>query len=130
MSITDENQLCEFILRCPVMYNLYTWLQWAYFFEPKYGNLKLFIEKHKYILHQLLLLETSNNELLRLPIDPTLSSFESELASMHVRSAVGHLCALITCEYGLTSRIPLNIYRTSMRTWFIRLKSLAMIQGK
>ncbi len=129
MSITNENQLCQFILQCPTMINLYTWLQWTYFFEPKYGNLKSFIRKYQYPLQDLLLLETSANELLRLPISATLKSFEDELDSLHVCSAVGHLCALITCEYGLITRIPLNVYRTSMRTWFIRLQSLSMVQG-
>jgi hypothetical protein len=61
-------------------------------------------------------------------MDATVKSFENELDSLHVRSAVGHLCTLITCEYGLITRIPLNIYRTSMRTWFIHLQSLTMIQ--
>jgi len=110
------------------MNNLYTWLQWTYFFEQEYGNLKSFIRKHQYSLQNLLLLETSTYELLRLPIDATLKSFEDELASLRVRSAVGHLCALITCEYGLITRIPLNVYRTSMRTWFIHLQSLSMVQ--
>jgi len=129
MSITDENQLCQFILQCPIMINLNTWLQWAYFFEPNYGILKLFIRKHKYSLQNLLLLETSAHELLRLPIDATLKTFEDELEQLHVRSAVGYLCTLIICEHGLTTRIPLNVYRTSMRTWFIHLQSLAMVQS-
>ncbi|CAF2878871.1 unnamed protein product [Rotaria sp. Silwood2] len=128
MPIADENQLCQFILQCPIMIDMYTWLQWTYFFEPNYGNLKTFIRKHKYPLQNLLLLETSTHELLRLPADVTLRSFEDELHAFHVRSAVGHLCALITCEYGLTARVPLNVYRTSIRTWFIHLQSSAMIQ--
>ncbi|CAF3659475.1 unnamed protein product [Rotaria sp. Silwood1] len=82
-----------------------------------------------YSFQHLLLLETSTHELLRLPTDATLKSFEDELRSLHVRSAVGHLCTLITREYDLTTRIPLNVYRTSMRTWFIHLQSLAMVQG-
>lgn len=127
--ITNENQLCKFILQCPIMTNLYHWLQWTYFFEPKYGNMKSFIRKHMFSLQQLLLLETSNNELLRLPNDATLKSFEEELNALRVRSAVGHLCALITCEYGVTARVPLNVYRTSMRTWFIHLQSLSMTSG-
>ena len=61
MPITDEIQLCQFILQSPVMINLYTWLQWPYFFEPKYGSLKFFLKKHKDSLQQLLLLlETIN----------------------------------------------------------------------
>ncbi|CAF1079827.1 unnamed protein product [Rotaria sordida] len=128
MPIADENQLCQFILQCPIMIDMYTWLQWTYFFEPKYGNLKTFIRKHKYPLQNLLLLETSAHELLRLPPDATLKSFEDELHAFHIRSAVGHLCTLINCEYGLTTRVPLNVYRTSIRTWFIHLQSSAMIQ--
>ncbi|CAF3623985.1 unnamed protein product [Rotaria sp. Silwood1] len=128
MPIADENQLCQFILQCPIMIDMYTWLQWTYFFEPKYGNLKTFIRKHKYPLQNLLLLETSAHERLRLPADATLKSFEDELHAFHVRSAVGHLCTLINCEYGLTARVPLNVYRTSIRTWFIHLQSSAMIQ--
>ena len=111
------------------MFNLYTWLQWPYFFETQYGNLKSFIKKHKYPLKDLLLLETSTHELLRLPINVSLKSFEDDLNSLHVRSAVGHLCGLITCEYGLTTRIPLNVYRTSMRVWFLHLESLSMVPG-
>ncbi|CAF4183220.1 unnamed protein product, partial [Rotaria magnacalcarata] len=129
MPTTDENQLCKFILQCPIMTNLYCWLQWTYFFEPKYGNMKSFIRKHMYSLQHLLLLETSSYELLRLPSDATLKSFEEELNALRVRSAVGHLCALITCEYGVTARVPLNVYRTSMRTWFIHLQSLSMTSG-
>ncbi|CAF1112321.1 unnamed protein product [Rotaria sordida] len=128
MPIADENQLCQFIRQCPIMIDMYTWLQWTYFFEPKYGNLKTFIRKHKYPLQNLLLLETSAHELLRLPADATLKSFEDELHAFHIRSAVGHLCTLINCEYGLTTRVPLNVYRTSIRTWFIHLQSSAMIQ--
>ncbi|CAF4753864.1 unnamed protein product [Rotaria socialis] len=129
MPITDEIQLCKFILQCPIMTNLYCWLQWTYFFEPKYGNMKSFIRKHMYSLQHMLLLETSSYELLRLPSDATLKSFEEELNALRVRSAVGHLCALITCEYGVTARVPLNVYRTSMRTWFIHLQSLCMTSG-
>lgn len=129
MPITDENQLCKFILQCPIMTNLYSWLQWTYFFEPKYGNMKSFIRKNMYSLQNLVLLETSSYELLRLPSDATRKSFEDELNALRVRSAVGHLCGLITYEYGLTTRIPLNVYRTSIRTWFIHLQSLSMTSG-
>ncbi|CAF1313722.1 unnamed protein product, partial [Adineta ricciae] len=126
MSITNEDQLCQFLLQCPVMMNLYSWSKWSYFFESTYGKLKAFVKKKAYVLRNMLLLETSDHELLHLPAEATLKSFESELEQLHVRSAVGFLCTLITCEYGLTTLIPLNIYRTSMRTWFIRLQSLAM----
>lgn len=129
MSITDENQLCRFILECPIMINLYSWLNWTFFFEPKYGNLKSFIRKHKYPLKDLLLIETSAHELLRLPIDASLKNFEDELSSLNVCLAVGQLCSLIICEYGITTRIPLNVYRTSMRTWFIHLKSLSVMHN-
>ena len=111
------------------MTNLYTWLQWISFFQIQYGNLKTFIRKHSRSLEDLLLLETSNNELLRLPNDATLQTFEHKLTSLHIREVVGHLCALITCEYGLITRIPLNIYRTTMHTWFTHLQSSSMIHN-
>ena len=129
MHINDENQLCQFLLQCPVMTNLYTYLQWNHFFQLEYGNLKSFIRKHIHSLQDLLVLETSTDELLRLPTDATLKKFENELASLNVRSAVGYLCALIISDYVLITRLPLNIYRTSMHTWFTHLQSLSMIQG-
>jgi hypothetical protein len=125
----DETQLCQLILDCPLMTDLYTWFQWVHFFQPKYGALKSFIAKHEQKkLKELRLLETSNKELFRLPIDATLSTFERELNSMHIRTAVGHLCALII-QQGLVTHISFNVYRTSMITWFRRLRSSTTLQN-
>lgn len=128
MFISNENQLCQYLLQCPLMTNLYTYLQWKYFFQPQYGNLKTFLQKHQYSFQDLLLLETSTDELLRLPTDSTLKIFETELTLFNIQSAVGHLCALITREYGLITSLPLNVYRTSMHTWLTHLQSLVMRQ--
>ncbi len=124
----DETQLCQLILHCPLMTDLHTWLQWSYFFQPKYGTLKSFLTKHDHKFKNLRLLETSNHELFRLPINATLATFEDELNSMRIRSAVGHLCALIMQE-GLVKRFSFNVYRTSMDTWFRYLRSLNALQN-
>jgi hypothetical protein len=109
------------------MIDLYTWFQWLYFFQPKYGTLKSFITKHENQFKDLRLLETSTRELFRLPIHATLDTFESELRELHICSAVGHLCALIIQE-GLVTRFSYNVYRTSMDTWFRYLRSLATLK--
>ncbi|CAF3697074.1 unnamed protein product [Rotaria sordida] len=124
----NEIQLCQLILHCPLMTNLYTWLQWLNFFQPKYGTLKSFITKHECKFKDLRLLETSTGEVYRLPINASLATFEHELNEMHIRSAVGHLCSLII-EEGLITRFPINVYRTSMDTWFRHLRSLATLQN-
>jgi len=124
----DETQLCQLILHCPLMTDLHTWLQWPYFFQPKYGSLKSFIAKHEQRFKDLRLLETSTRELFRLPIDATLATFEHELNEMHIRSAVGHLCALIIQE-GLVTRFSFNVYRTSMDVWFHHLRSSTTLQN-
>jgi hypothetical protein len=124
----NETQLCQLILHCPLMVDLHTWLQWLYFFQPKYGSLKSFIAKHGKEFKELRLLETSTRELFRLPIDATVGTFEHKLSSMHMRSAVGHLCALIMQE-GLITRFSFNVYRTSMETWFCHLRYLATIES-
>ncbi|CAF3761406.1 unnamed protein product [Adineta steineri] len=124
----DENQLCQLILHCPLMTDLHIWLQWLYFFQPKYGTLKSFIIKHENEFKGLRLLETSTRELFRLPNHTTLDIFERELHAIHIRSAVGHLCALIIQE-GLITRFSFNVYRTSMDTWFRHLRSLATLQN-
>ncbi|CAF4860629.1 unnamed protein product, partial [Rotaria sp. Silwood1] len=121
----DEAQLCKLILQCPIMIDLNTWLQWLYFFQPKYGSLKLFISRKQTELNGLLLLETSTHELFRLPIDSSLTHFEQELAKMNVRSAVGHLCTSIILEHIHVNRLPLSIYRQVMHTWFVLLQSSA-----
>ena len=72
----DETQLCQLILHCPLMTDLHTYLQWLYFFQPKYGTLKYFITKHGHDFKDLRLLETSTRELFRLPIDANLGTFE------------------------------------------------------
>lgn len=110
------------------MTDLYTWLQWSTFFQPKYGSLSSFIANNEMAFQQLILLETSTHELIRLPSDASLSKFEHELHSMHVRSAVGHLCALIVQE-GIVTRFSFNVYRTSMETWFRQLRSLATLHN-
>ncbi|CAF3404047.1 unnamed protein product [Rotaria socialis] len=124
----NETQLCQLILHCPLMANLYTWLQWINFFQPKYGALQSFITKHEIEFKDLQLFETSTGELYRLPIDASLATFERELDAMHIRSAVGHLCSLIIQEE-LITRFPINVYRTSMETWFRHLQSLATLQN-
>jgi hypothetical protein len=123
----DETQLYQLILQCPLMTDLNTWLQWLYFFQPKYGTLKSFITEREHNFKDLHLLETSTGELFRLPIDATLTTFEHELNAMQIRSAVGHLCALII-QQDLITRFSFNIYRISMETWFRQLRSLAMLQ--
>ncbi|CAF4681057.1 unnamed protein product [Rotaria sp. Silwood1] len=124
----NETQLCQLILYSPLMTNLYTWLQWLNFFQPKYGTFKSFITKHERKFKDLRLLEASTGEVYRLPIDASLATFEHELNATHIRSAVGHLCALII-EEGLITRFPINVYRTSMDTWFRHLRSLATLQN-
>jgi hypothetical protein len=124
----DETQLCQLILNCPLMTDLHTWLQWPYFFQPKYGSLKSFIAKHEQRFKDLRLLETSSKELFRLPIDATLATFEHELNEMHIRSAVGHLCALIIQEE-LVTRFSFNVYRMSMDVWFHHLRSLTTLKN-
>jgi len=125
---TNEDQLCQLILHCPLMIDLPTWLQWSSFFQPKYGPLKSFIDKHVSRLEDLRLLETSNQELFRLPSHTSLATFEDELQNLQIRSAIGHLCALIVQE-GLITRFPFNAYRTSMVTWFHQLHSLKLSQN-
>jgi hypothetical protein len=110
------------------MTDLTTWLQWSQFFQPKYGSLKTFIARKEHEFAHLLLLETSHHELWRLPSDYSLKNFEEELDKNDVRSAVGHLCALITCEYIQVNRLPLTIYRQAMNTWFVRLRSSAQLK--
>ncbi|CAF0785186.1 unnamed protein product, partial [Didymodactylos carnosus] len=126
--LIDEAQLCQIILQCPIMSDLFTWLQWTHFFQPRYGSLKKFIARKDYELDRLLLLETSNHELLRLPSDSSLENFEKELEKKNICSAIGHLCALITCEYVQVNRLPLTIYRQVMTTWFLRLRTSAQLQ--
>ena len=126
--LVDESQLCQVILQCPIMIDLSTWLQWSHFFQSRYGSLKTFIHRKAQELDRLLLLETSNHELLRLPIDSSLESFEKELQKGDIRSSVGHLCALIITEYVQVNHLPFTIYRQVMHTWFIQLRSLATLQ--
>ncbi|CAF4848454.1 unnamed protein product [Rotaria sp. Silwood1] len=123
--LVDEKQLCEIILQCPIMYDLSTWLQWSNYFQFKYGTLKMFIARKEQELDRLLLLETSNHELLRLPIDSSFDLFEKELYSGNIRVSVGHLCALIICEYVKVNQLPMIIYRQVISTWLIRLRSSA-----
>lgn len=124
----DENQLCQLILRCPLMIDIHIWLNWSYFFQPKYGTLKSFIIRHEQKFKDLRLLETLNQELFRLPLEATLNTFENELNSMHIRSAIAHLCTLIIQE-GLITRFSFNVYRTSMTVWFRHLRSLTTLQN-
>lgn len=109
------------------MIDLYQYFQWLDFFQPKYGPLKSFIHKHKQEFRELRLLETSNRELFRLPSRATLNTFQQELKSVHIRSAVGHLCALIVQE-GSVTQISFNVYRTSMISWFRELRSKSSSQ--
>jgi hypothetical protein len=110
------------------MDDLSTWLQWSHFFQSRHGSLKTFIARKSQELDRLLLLETSNHELLRLPMDSSLENFEKELNKGNVRVSVGHLCALIICEHVQVNRLPFTIYRQVMNTWFIRLRSSAELQ--
>ena len=126
--LVDESQLCQIILQCPIMDDLPTWLQWSHFFQSRYGSLKMFIARKEQELDRLLLLETSNHELFRLPIDSSLENFENELFKGNIRSSVGHLCALIISEYVQVNRLPLTIYRQVVNTWLIRLRSSAELQ--
>ncbi len=126
--LVDESQLCQIILQCPIMDDLTTWLQWPHFFQSRYGSLKTFIARKEQELDDLLLLETSHHELFRLPIDASLENFQNELNRGNVRSSVGHLCALIICEYVQVNQLPLTIYRQVMNTWFIRIRSSAELQ--
>ncbi|CAF3066439.1 unnamed protein product [Rotaria sp. Silwood2] len=123
--LVDEKQLCEIILQCPIMFDLSIWLQWSNYFQFKYGTLKMFIARKEQELDRLLLLETSNHELLRLPIDSSFDLFEKELYSGNIRVSVGHLCALIICEYVKVNQLPMIIYRQVISTWLIRLRSSA-----
>ena len=127
--LVDDTQLCRIILQCPIMMDLYTWLQWPHFFQPRYGTLKTFLARNEHEFNQLLLLEISDGELLRLPNDFSRQNFEKELEQKNIRSAVGHLCALIACEYVQVNQLPLTIYRQVMTTWFIRLRSAAQSQS-
>lgn len=111
------------------MMNLFTWLQWSHFFQPRHGALKTFLARNDHEFNQLLLLEISDGELLRLPNDFSRQSFEKELEQKNIRSAVGHLCALIACEYVQVNQLPLTIYRQVIKTWLIRLRSAAQLQG-
>ncbi|CAF3572254.1 unnamed protein product, partial [Rotaria sp. Silwood2] len=113
----------------PIMIDLNTWLQWLYFFQPRYGSLKTFIARKQTELDGLLLLETSTHELFRLPIESSLTHFEQELAKMNVRLAVGYLCTSIIFEHIHVNRLPLSIYRQVMHTWFIVLQSSATFGG-
>ncbi len=124
----DESQLCQLILHSPLMTDLHTWLQWRHFFQPKHGTLKSFIDKNEQKFRDLRLLETSNQELVRLPTNVSLSTFEHELNSMQIRTAVGHLCALII-QGGLVTQFSFNVYRTSMIAWFRHLRSFITLQN-
>ncbi len=126
--LVDESQVCQIILQCPIMSDLPTWLQWSHFFQSRHGSLKTFIARKAQELDRLLLLETSNHELYRLPIDSSLENFEKELNQGNIRSSVGHLCALIISEYVQVNQLPFTIYRQVMNTWFIHLRSSAELQ--
>ncbi len=121
--LVDESQLCQIILQCPIMTDLLTWLQWTNYFQLRYGPLKTFIARKQQELDGLLLLETSNHELLRLPNHPSFENFEEELYSGNIRSSVGHLCALIICEYITINHFPITIYTQVMKTWLVRIRS-------
>ena len=123
----NESQLCKLILNCPFMLDLYIWLQWEDFFRPKYGTFKSFVIKHEREFKDLLLFETSIGEMIRLPVDTNCDSFERELNAMHIRSAAGHLCSSII-QGGLITQFPINVYQTTMNTWFCLLRSLAIVR--
>lgn len=126
--LVDESQLCHVILQCPIMTDLSAWLQWSHFFQSRHGSLKAFIHRKAQEFDRLLLLETSNHELLRLPMDSSPENFEKELQKGNIRSSVGHLCALIITEYVQVNHVPFTIYRQIMHTWFIQLRSMATLQ--
>jgi hypothetical protein len=121
----DENQLCKIILQCPIMFDLSTWLQWPNYFQAKYGPLKMFLARKVDTFARLLLLETSDHELLRLPIDSSFDLFEKELNAGNIRISVGHLCALIVCEYVTVNQLPMYIYKQVISNWLIRMRSSA-----
>ena len=110
------------------MIDLYQWLQWLDFFQPKYGHLHSFIGKHEKDFQGILFLETSKTELVRLPFDASSQSFEKELFAMNIRSAIGHLCSLIVQE-GLVTRLSFSVLRTTMETWFHHLQALTILNN-
>jgi hypothetical protein len=89
----------------------------------RYGPLKTFIARKQQELDRLLLLETSNHELLRLPKDPSFDNFQKELYSGNIRSSVGHLCALTICEYVTINHFPVTMYKQVITTWLVRIRS-------
>ena len=123
----DEEQMCKIILQCPIMSDLSTWLQWPNYFQTKYGPLKSFIARKEDKLCHLLLLETSDHELLRLPTDSSFALFEKELLEGNIRMSVGLLCSLIVSEYQTVNRLPMNIYKQVISNWLIRMRSSAQL---
>ena len=121
----DEDQLCKIILQCPVMFDLLTWLQWPTNFQTRHGTLKSFITRKEDKFTGLFLLETSDHELLRLPVDSSFDRFEKELLEGNIRISVGHLCALIVYEYVTVNRLPMFIYKQTVSKWLIRMRSSA-----
>ena len=118
-----ESELCTIILQCPVMIDLSSWLQWKNFFQSEHGPLTSFINRKSNELSRLILLETANNELLRLPDSSSLDQFEKELHLKNIRLSVGHLCSLIVCEYSQINELPVMIFKKIMKNWLITLRS-------
>lgn len=124
--LVQHGDLCQLILNAPLLVDLYQWLQWSSFFQPKYGTLKSFIHQNEDNLSKLLLFETSVGELFRLPSDATINRFNDELHGMRIRSAVAYLCAMIV-QAGTINQFSFSVYRVSMEGWCRYLRSRATL---
>ena len=124
----DAKNLCQIISVAPVLIDLPEWLQWNDFFQPKYGDLKLFIENNRDMLPNLILFETSKSEIFRLPSNPRSESFQNHLSSNNIRLAVAELCSIIIQE-GSIAYFSFNVYRTFIETWLRTLRSSAVLSN-
>jgi hypothetical protein len=124
----DDNKLCQIISTAPVLVDLPSWLGWNTFFQPKYGEFKSFIQKNQSLFDDLLLLETSTSELVRIPLKANQNSFQEHLKRNNIRQAVADLCSIIVQE-GAIIHFSFNVFQTFIETWLNQLRSLAIVKN-
>ncbi|CAF1371600.1 unnamed protein product, partial [Didymodactylos carnosus] len=115
----NSDQLCSYLIQCPILQDLNSWTHWNHLFLKEHGSLKDFLCKYSYILQKdLICLELTDGQMIRLYSSSDLSKFEQELQLENLKQAACHLISFFYRSDGQ------YLLKNKIITWLLEQRSL------
>jgi hypothetical protein len=119
---SQDEDLGKRLRQCPLLENVYDYLNWSDAHSHKYGELKQFVSKlnsentNLNLNIDLLEVEPFSNQLYKLTRDTSMDKLKESIESADHTNTAGHLVSLISIKYRTLGQTPFSLLKNEIES--------------